>query len=179
VSKQRSAPPSCQSSLPRAHYQLVGASVDITDLLNSDFELVELLEQAIANLGMESTARSVEELFGYAEQVLTLILDLQTDRTVELIIRLTSAAAGQNARVQTESKPVTGGTVAANRRVYAAYTELNRLNERAQSSDYACLKPGGRDKFSGMRLHRLAEFIPAAVWIEMQIRLRAAGLLTP
>jgi hypothetical protein len=167
--------------VPHAHYQLADVSVDVTDLLNSDFELVELVEGAIIHLGVSSTARPLQDLLGYAEQVLTLILDLQTDRVVELMARLTSTAGEQGAPVQEESGPADGSihTTGAGATLYAECAALNRLKGKAQPTDYAMLKTGGRDRFSAMRLGRLADIIPAPVWIEMQIRLRAAGLLTP
>jgi hypothetical protein len=70
-------------------------------------------------------------------------------------------------------------TTGASPFLHTACAELNRLKGRAQPSDYAMLKTGGQDRFSAMRLGRLVDIIPAPVWIEMQIRLRAAGLLTP
>ncbi|MVW64237.1 hypothetical protein GPY61_30360 [Massilia sp. NEAU-DD11] len=166
---------------PRAHYRLADGSIDVTDLLNSDFELVELTEGAITHLGVASTAQPVQVLRGYAEQVLTLVLDLQTDRVLELLARLTSAAGERGAPVPVESMPTDSGvhTTGARPFLHAACAELNRLKGLAPPTDYAMLKTGGRDRFSAMRLGRLADIIPAPVWIEMQIRLRAAGLLTP
>jgi hypothetical protein len=113
--------------------------------------------------------------------VLTLVLDLQTDRVLELLARLTSAAGERGAPVPVESMPTDSGvhTTGASPFLHAACAELNRLKGMAQPTDYAMLKTGGRDRFSTMRLGRLADIIPAPVWIEMQIRLRAAGLLTP
>jgi hypothetical protein len=180
-SASSAAPPCLSGRAPRAHYRLVDASVDVTDLLNSDFELVELVEGAITHLGVASTARPVQDLLGYAEQVLTLILDLQTDRVVQLMARLISAAGEPGAPGQEESGRAAGGihTTDAGASLYAACAALNRLKGTAQPSDYAVLKTGGRDRFSAMRLGALADVIPAPVWIEMQIRLRAAGLLTP
>ena len=167
--------------MPRAHYRLAGASVDVTDLLNGDFELVELIERAILHLGVASTARPTQELLGYAEQVLTLVLDLQTDRIVELVARLTNAAVEQGGPWDDKPVPEEKGICATNASsvLSVSCAELNRLKGRAQASDYAILKTGGRDRFSTMPLGRLADIIPTPVWIEMRIRLRAAGLLTP
>lgn len=177
LSATRSCPP---GRLPRAHYELWGTSVDVTDLLNSDFELIELVERAIAHLGIESTKRPVHELLDYAEQVLTLILDLQADRVMELMARLTSAGEHET-QLQTGAAPVMHEVPlgSAEGTLHAQCAELNRLKNNAQPSDYATLKTGGHDRFSGMRLDRLADIIPAQSWAEMQIRLRAAGLLTP
>jgi hypothetical protein len=163
------------------HYQIAATSVDVTDLLNSDFELIQLVERAITHLGVQSTVKSVQDRLSYAEQILTLVLDLQTDRVITLIGRLTDRVSAKSDSAQTMSLPMTGGEIAtgAERALRAQCAELNRLEDLAQPCDYAILRTGGRDKFSGMRVGQLIGIIPAAVWVEMQIRLRAGGVLTP
>lgn len=165
----------------RAHYQVAAASVDVTDLLNSDFELIELVERAITHLGIQSMAKPVGDRLSYAEQILTLVLDLQTDRVITLIGRLIGRVSATSESAQTMSMPVAGAEfiTEAERTLRAQCAELNRLENLAQPCDYAMLRTGGRDKYSGMRISQLINMIPTAIWLEAQIRLRAAGSLTP
>lgn len=128
------APPCSRHKVPRAHYRLASASVDVTDLLNSDFGLVDLIEGAIAHLGIASTAQPAQDLLGYAEQVLTLLLDLQSDKVLEIMARLSSAVSEQGAPIQEVSVLAASGvhTTGTEPSLHTACAELNRLKTQAQ-----------------------------------------------
>jgi hypothetical protein len=166
-------------ALWRTHYQIAATSIDVTDLLNGDFELVQLLEQTVTHLGVVTATESAQERLTYAEQALTLALDLQTDRVMALIARLTASCGEANGLEEIMPTTGNGAVSRAEARLRTRCAELNRLEGRAQPYDYAILKTGGRDRFSAMRIGQLICLIPVAVWLETQIRLRAAGLLTP
>lgn len=165
----------------RMHYQVAATSVDVTDLLNSDFELIQIVERAITHLGVQSTVQPPEDRLTYAEQILTLILDLQSDRVVTLVGRLTGKLTASSEWAQTMSVPATISAPESpvEGTLRARCDELNRLANHTQPSDYAMLKTGGRDAFSAMPLARLMTIIPSALRAEMEIRLRAGGSLSP
>ncbi|MCE3606370.1 hypothetical protein LXA47_22590 [Massilia sp. P8910] len=152
-----------------ALYRISTVSVDVTDLLNVDFELLELIDHAVAHLAGLPVSTAMEEKASYAQWTLTAVLELQLDRVFALTQRLGECRAAP-AR---DAELVTGGTTAHLCEV------INRMGRRAQPSDYARLKPGGRDVFSSMNLERLVNLIPNAVWVETQVRLRAVSLLIP
>lgn len=179
--EKRSSKTNCQfySKLPRAHYLVAGLSVDVTDLLNNDFDLVGLVEQVLVHLAVH-TECTPEELLSYAEQALTAILDLQTDRVLELIHRFTDhqhrlAQEDCIHATQRAQSEVDGLTSPLAERCVA----FNGLGSRAQASDFANLKAGGRDMYSKMKADELMAVIGEERWVKMHARLRAERLLTP
>lgn len=152
-----------------AIYQVDGVSVDVTDLLNIDFEILDLASDAMTHVSTAMARASGEDRAKYLSEVLTNILDRESDRVLELFARLGEADAlppGQSTHPE---------NVRPN--IVAQCVRLNRLGGRAGRNDYITLYTGGQDDFSAMSIGELQGYIHPDKWLEMQIRLRASGML--
>lgn len=152
-----------------AIYQVDGVSVDVTDLLNIDFEILDLASDAMTHVSTTMARASGEDRAKYLSEVLTNILDRESDRVLELSARLGEADApppGQSIHPE---------NVRPN--IVAQCARLNRLGGRAGRNDYITLYTGGQDDFSAMSIGELQGYIHPDKWLEMQIRLRASGML--
>lgn len=149
-----------------AIYQVDGVSVDVTDLLNIDFEVLDLASDAIAHVSTTMARSSGEDRAKYLSEILIGILDRQSDRVLELSVRLGEADT---------SETMPANNIKPN--IAALCTRLNRLGGRAEKNDYITLYTGGQDDFSAMSIAELQEIIHPDKWFEMQIRLRASAML--
>ncbi|MDP2143125.1 MAG: DNA-binding protein [Gallionella sp.] len=152
-----------------AIYQVDGVSVDVTDLLNIDFEILDLASDAMTHVSTTMARASGEDRAKYLSEVLTNILDRQSDRVLELSARLG----------EVDAPPPRQSVHPENVRpsIVAQCARLNRLGGRAGKNDYITLYTGGQDDFSAMSIGELQEIIHSDKWLEMQIRLRASGML--
>lgn len=152
-----------------AIYQIDGVSVDVTDLLNIDFEILDLASDAMAHISTTMARAPGEDRAKFLSEILTSILDRQSNRVLELSARLGEADAS------TENETVPADNIRPN--IVAQCTRLNRLGGRAEKSDYVSLYTGGQDDFSVMSISELQGIIHPDKWLELQIRLRASAML--
>lgn len=152
-----------------AIYKVDGVSVDVTDLLNTDFEILDVLSDAMARLPIHFANASAAVRAMHLSRVLTRVMDIQTDRVLKLHSRLSDAAGITEAVSAPNVKP----------EIVEQCNRLNRLRNHAATNDYISLHTGGQDNFSGMNIAELQEILPPEKWQELQIRLRARLMLTP
>lgn len=163
-------PASRQKRIEKAAvYQIDGISVDVTDLLNIDFEVLDWASDAMAHVSTTMARASGEDRAKYLSEILTGILDRQSDRVLELSARLG----------ETDDFPASKTIFAENIKlnIVAQCTRLNRLGGMAEKNDYVTLYTGGQDDFSALSIAELQEIIHPDKWFEMQIRLRASAML--
>lgn len=152
-----------------AVYKVDGVSVDVTDLLNTDFEILDVLSDAMARLPVHFANASAAARAMHLSRVLTRVMDLQADRVLKLHGRLSNAAGIIEPAASPNVKP----------EIVEQCNRLNRLRDYAETNDYIALHTGGQDNFSAMSIPDLQEIIPPDKWQELQIRLRARQMLTP
>lgn len=152
-----------------AIYQIDGVSVDVTDLLNIDFEILDLASDAMAHISTTMVRAPGEDRAKFLSEILTRILDRQSNRVLELSARLGEVEA------VSENETIPADNIKPN--IVAQCTRLNRLGGRAEKNDYVTLYTGGQDDFSAMSIAELQEIIHPDKWLEMQIRLRASAML--
>lgn len=168
----RNAPGSKRNRTGKAATYIVdGVSVDVTDLLNVDFQVLDTLSDAMVRLSTGFASSSGDERANYLSEVLGDILDRQTNRVLELTARLSEMGNG----VAPGGAPPHG----VKPDIAAQCNRLNRLRDRAERIDYIGLHTGGQDNFSTMNISELQAVIQADRWFEIQIRLRASAMLTP
>lgn len=153
-----------------AVYRIDGVSVDVTDLLNIDFELLDMLHDAMVHLSTRLSRAAGEERASYLSNVLTAVADIQTDRVLRFSERL---AQTDDDSALMEVSPNVKPSIAEQCK------RLNRLRDGAEKIDYVSLHTGGQDDFSAMALGELHGLIRPDLWLEMQIRLRASAMLSP
>ncbi|WGG51743.1 hypothetical protein [Rugamonas sp. DEMB1] len=151
----------------QACYGAEQLGVDVSDLLERNFALIDFLGQTVVRLATSALEWSLEERLTYAERAITRVLDMELDSVLILAERLIALAAAQG--------PVCATAPAS----YPQCERLNRLGHLAQPADYASLVPGGRDAYSAMSLAQLSVVLGAERWVELQLSLRTKDLLTP
>ncbi len=152
-----------------AVYKVDGVSVDVTDLLNTDFEVLDVLSDAMARLPIHFANATGAARAMHLSRVLTRVMDLQADRVLKLHSRLSDATGPTETDTAPNVKP----------EIVEQCNRLNRLRNHAETNDYIALHTGGQDNFSAMNIADLQEIIPPEKWQELQIRLRARQMLTP
>jgi len=152
-----------------AVYRVDGVSVDVTDLLNTDFALLDMMSDALARLPVHLTNASAEARAMHLSRLLTRLMDMQTDRVLALHTRLSEGESHVAAAPAPNVKP----------EIAEQCNRINRLRDRAETNDYIALHTGGQDNFSALNIAELHRIIPPDRWQELQIRLRARKMLTP
>lgn len=152
-----------------ALYTIEDLRVDVTDLLNADFALLDLLSDAMVCLQTRLALASNEERARYLSGTLTRAMDLQAERVFTLNRRLCEPSETMRA----DNSPL--GTSEVNQ--YCG--RLNDLRDRAEVIDYLALSSPVEDDFSSMVLSDLHRILAADKWNELMIRLRANRMLNP
>lgn len=152
-----------------AIYMVDGVSVDVTDLLNTDFDVLDVMSNAMTRLSIHLNGISAEARTLHLSRVFTRVMDLLSDRVLALNTRLTDAYSIKEPPPGPDIKP----------EIAEQCNRLNRLGDQAATNDYIALHTGGHDNFSAMNLLDLNKIIPSDKWQELQIRLRARQMLTP
>lgn len=151
-----------------AVYHVDGVTVDVTDLLNCDFHVFEIIEDALKKLISEhSSSKNSLEI---ATRALLEVFDGLSDRVIRLTARLSEPEPGQ---AETLTRPHEH----VDARMYERCLRINRLGNRTHAIDYSLLRAGENDCISSMDIAALALSIPQPYWTELNLRLRAAGIL--
>lgn len=152
-----------------AVYKVDGVSVDVTDLLNTDFEILDVVSDALVKLSIHLGKASGDARALHLTRVVSRVMDIHSERVLALHARLADAATRADPEPVSNVEP----------EIAEQCNRLNRLRDRAEVNDYVALHTGGQDNFSAMALTDLHKIIPSDKWHELQIRLRALHMLTP